>query len=261
MHKRILMASIMVLSACASRVGGSSAQETKPIPETKPTPETKPEPTIVDPIARFDVVGNKEALKDSIVLKADGKFYYVIDGMELKIGEDSNSLMNTLSYISSDNQKKFIVLSTRGSAYNYSYMNFGNIFKGDNPTQAQQVGTYFYGVPTTQMPVVGQATYKGLLWGNQGDFTDIKLSVDYGNKTIQGSTGGLSTLTQEIVFAQGNISGNTFSGKTHMVGQELSTGGNYSGMFFGPKAEELGGITTISPELGSQKFSFGAKKQ
>lgn len=241
----------LVLSACGSSGSGSGTyQETKPI-----------QPPVTDPLVKFSVYGDTKKIDDQIVLKPNNKFYYVLDGVELVLNDGQNSLMDSLTYKTVDNQTKVIALSKLGSSHGYSYMNFGNVLKGKSFGDASQVAIYYYGYPTIQMPFVGQAIYKGFLWGNQGDFTDVKFNVDYGNKTIQGITGGLSTLTQEISFNQGSIVGNAFSGKTQVVGQTSSVGGSYSGMFFGPKAEELGGITTISPTLDAQKFSFGAKKQ
>ena len=141
----------------------------------------------------------------------------------------------------------------------YSYSRFGVVasFDGFTPGDTYTDGEVFYvGQKTSSMPITGAAIYSGYLTTLQGeDFYDatVTFNVDYGDKTISGNTLGVISMT----FDEGIINGSDFSG-TVLSGTEIA--GEYHGSFFGPNAEELGGVGTFDDEGGTFGYSFGAKK-
>ena len=140
----------------------------------------------------------------------------------------------------------------------YAYSRFGAIGSIDNV----KTGDVFYmGQKTVNMPTSGVAVYKGLGIAAAYDSKSfetgvVSFDVNFGAKIISGKVEGDS----EIRFEQAPISGNSFAGKF----SDDRNGGSYSGAFFGPAAEELGGIAKSNPDAANQgvnAFSFGAKRQ
>lgn len=112
------------------------------------------------------------------------------------------------------------------------------------------------------MPTTGYGTYIGMattLYG--GEFVDdayVTFAVSYGDKTIAGFI-ETNPVFGENALLDGTINGSNFSGTTS--GDSWDNGGTFSGSFFGPNAEELGGVGVLSDsEDGTIGFSFGAKK-
>lgn len=139
----------------------------------------------------------------------------------------------------------------------YPNMNSGN-FNEINTTSAHSVvsgnwlrysrfGTYsdkntgldysFYvghPTPTADMPKNGTLSYSGLatMSVNNGDTQkgDSSFRVDFDRKTIEGSV----RVSGPDVVLRGNLNGNTFSG--------VHEGATMEGAFYGPQADELGGL-------------------
>ena len=148
----------------------------------------------------------------------------------------------------------------------YAYSRFGAIGSIDNV----KTGDVFYmGQKTVNMPTSGVAVYKGLGIAAAYDSKSfetgaISFDVNFGAKTISGRVEGDS----DIRFEQAPISGNSFASKLtnvgYVQGNSYLQDGSYSGSFFGPAAEELGGIGKFNPDVDGNDggaFSFGAKKQ
>ena len=142
----------------------------------------------------------------------------------------------------------------------YAYSRFGAIGSIDNV----KTGDVFYmGQKTVNMPTSGVAVYKGLGIGMADSdgagvafsHAPVSFDVNFGAKTISGKVEGDSA----IRFDHAPISGNSFAGKL----SDGDIGGTYSGSFFGPAAEELGGIGKFNLDADGDggAFSFGAKKQ
>ncbi len=142
----------------------------------------------------------------------------------------------------------------------YSYSRFGVVASFDNftPGDTYTNGEVFYvGQKTSSMPVTGTAIYSGYLTTLQGgEFNDatVTFSVDYAGNTISGNTlDGISMIFDEGIIIGSDFSGTVSSGTTEIVG-------GYHGSFFGPNAEELGGVGTFDNGGGTFGYSFGAKK-
>lgn len=143
----------------------------------------------------------------------------------------------------------------------YSYSRFGAVAPKDH---AEKGEVFYMGQLTANMPTTGTAVYKGLAVDR--GVTDagiqnfnplpVMFNVDFAKKTLSGAAE-----SNIYVFEPAAISGNRFSGDVK-YGQY--TTGNYAGAFFGPNAEELGGIGKFKPDANGNDagaFSFGARKQ
>ena len=113
-------------------------------------------------------------------------------------------------------------------------------------------GTVFYqGVPTSNMPQAGTATYKGnaiafLPEQNKVAAGESSFNVNFAKKTI---TGTLSNWTENVknVSISSTISGNTFKGS------------NNQGKFYGTNAQNLAG--SFADKTQKIQGAFGANKQ
>ncbi len=158
----------------------------------------------------------------------------------------------------------------------YSYSRFGVVaayysYGGSSITPAATAPLYvdgevFYvGQKTSSMPTTGTASYSGYLTtlSITGQFEDapIGFDVNYGDKKIEGSLKEPgSSLFGETISFDGTIDGSDFSGTA--TSSSWNNSGTFSGSFFGPNAEELGGVGMFSDSVeGALGFSFGAKKE
>ncbi|WP_136661889.1 transferrin-binding protein-like solute binding protein [Nitratireductor sp. XY-223] len=166
------------------------------------------------------------------------------------------------------------------TAKSFEHLNYGTWagLKEDGNTLAD-LGTGFVSklpdgtvTPTNDMPNFGQATYEGGWTGNvraaaadgNGAITNQKevmtTIAKFGENTLTTTLNTLATL-------KGDIDGNSFSGtgvsgvgtKGGLTGGDGYTG-SFSGSFFGPKAEEIGGVFDITSEgrkAGEARGAFG----
>lgn len=266
-HHTLGLASVMAvvfLTACGSGGSGSgvSAPSSASSPSTVPStvkPSANPvTPPSQPPVSTSTFQGTKIVDGSGAgfaVADSTGKYTYNYNGTVVDVtykGISAGQLINL--NVGDVNQ----VIG--GSKYSYS--RFGAIA----PKGHAEKGEVFYmGQQTAQMPTTGEAVYKGLAIDRSVDgstgvqaFIDLPVmfNVDFAKKTLSGSSEG-----NIYVFDSAAISGNHFTGNLK-YGQYAT--GSYSGAFFGPNAEELGGIGKFAPDADgndSGAFSFGAKKQ
>ena len=131
--------------------------------------------------------------------------------------------------------------------------------------------TFYQGIVPTNMPIAGRAHYEGNSYmysygPMEGDRTYFDtqgaahFDVDFGAKTIAGKLDNkvqldplsLSSIQEGFTF-NGKVHGNTFSAK------EEQDKIYYHGGFFGPNAEELGGV--LRHDDDKVNGYFGAHKQ
>jgi hypothetical protein len=168
--------------------------------------------------------------------------------------------------------------TTDGSAvsvYDYSktfdlqYVSFGRYEALSADGSYTYTGVYVSGVqtPMAEMPSSGYAAYSGGTTGYVGTedsmangtanpfIGTITLTADFAHKTISGSLSNLTTgnnaSINNITLASTSISGNGFSGSASTSGSngDIDTSGlsgTYSGNFYGPGAQEVGGNYNLS---------------
>ena len=170
------------------------------------------------------------------------------------------------------------------AAKSFEHLNFGTWagLKEDGDTLAD-LGTGFVSTlpdgtvtPTGDMPNFGTATYEGGWTANfraakedgEGPITnrraDMTTIAKFGDNT-------LTTTLNDLATFKGDIDGNSFSGTDVSVKARPSYGldndgdftGSFSGNFFGPKAEEIGGVFDITSEggkAGEARGAFGGRR-
>ena len=124
---------------------------------------------------------------------------------------------------------------------------------------------FYQGITPTNMPSSGQARYEGnsylFSYGPEnGDRTlydteaSANFDVDFGAKTIAGQLNNWVQIDGRTEYGfsfNGQVHGNTFSAKDNKI--------YYHGGFFGPNAEELGGV--LRHDDDKVNGFFGAHKQ
>lgn len=113
----------------------------------------------------------------------------------------------------------------------------------------------------TEVLPTGSAHYEGISFGANSE-GKLKLSIDFSNNTVSGSVTDRKLLSTkeslaDISLKEANISA---VGEHHFSGIAESQGvqGSYYGSFFGPNAEEVGGI--IRDDLGNKYEGFSGTK-
>lgn len=150
-------------------------------------------------------------------------------------------------------------------------------------------GTFLGGyiTPAQAVPASGTATFLGSVAGNYdesgqppGDVAvllgDVRVSTDFGSRSIAGLMTNLRLgsdwvrhgALNDIAFdAQYDPAANMFRGTTRVVtfpsgpsAFSADAAGQIGGMFFGPSAQEVGGVWTLSDSAHRLIGSFGARK-
>ncbi|GEM_PF-2753954 len=151
----------------------------------------------------------------------------------------------------------------------YSYSRFGAYALRQVPTWSTDWSsiTDIFSIgditPISGMPTTGTATYNGFAVSGKiaGNVSSaMTFNVDFGTHTISGQTNALVVnFGREVSLSTGTISGNTFSGIAHSDAHDgIVFNGKYSGRFYGPAAQELGGTAEFNNP--TQGFAFGGKK-
>lgn len=159
-------------------------------------------------------------------------------GTAMTAGQDGNIMYSGNGY------------SRFGTWYSSSHSTTEYFYTGDNATQAAQVPTQ--GTATYAGKAIRTVTSNGSL--RSSGSTDVGFNVDFGAKTISGTTTarqGFDTVSMNGSISGGGFSGNATSG---------SASGDFKGHFYGAGAEELAGMATFASD-SSQNIAFGATKQ
>jgi hypothetical protein len=168
------------------------------------------------------------------------------------------------------------------SYYGWNYQSFG-VWMKDPMASTFQAGTISAGAvtPGSAVPTIGSATFTGHAGGFYFDgagnrfSTDARMSAvtDFRNRNIDFSTSGtvLSTVTNPPLTTpnsdldlRGNLSyaagASRFTGNVSTANNALS--GNATGRFYGPNAEEIGGVYGLSAPSGGARMigAFGGKQ-
>ena len=244
----------LVFLGCGGGGGGSAG--TQP---TTPTNPSNPEPSKTTTFQGLKEEGGE--LAGTARVDSNGKYIYTYKGIDVDVTYPGITAGTVIDMTVGDK-----TMQIGGSTYSYS--RFGAISQKDDLTQME---VFYVGKQTASMPTTGTAAYNGLLIGSDIDelgisydnFSHAKVhfDVDYGAKIIT----GYSTDYEDgkIEFNDGKIKGATFSGKVVYKREPYDfKDGLFAGSFFGPNAEELGGIGYVLRKENDRKvsFSFGAKK-
>jgi hypothetical protein len=164
----------------------------------------------------------------------------------------------------------------------WNYQSFG-VWAEQVGASAFVGGAISVGAPTAALPSVGKATFTGVAGGLYGDSTgsyftaaSMTADVDFGSQSIGFSTEGtklISTSGGNSFSSTGlNLTGdfsyksgvNAFIGGVQTVGVGPAGGGPLtgtgSGKFYGPAAQEIGGVYSLQGSGASMIGGFGGKQ-
>ena len=144
-------------------------------------------------------------------------------------------------------------------------------------------GHVVYGTPTATLPVAGTAEYEGRMYANSFLRTDprsgtgryrhegrLNLNADFDNSTVDGMVDSIWELepgqdwvltTAEIQIRNGTIANSEFSADLEGLHDLAGLTGTATGQFFGPEAEEVGGVISAEDADAVYEGYFGGKKQ
>lgn len=181
-------------------------------------------------------------------------------------------------------------VTTDGIDLDYTRFGYWWVDDGIDGPFAHGVWNVGFATPESAIPIVGQATYAGHTTGLYDEshpcgcnyaFTvpfsgDMSLTANFGARTLSGSFTNLTligptvlqtTLNDVSFSASIDTNRNWFSGSTSVTnqppGQQAFTpdaSGSITGMFYGPSANEVGGIWTLSDSVRRLIGSFGGKQ-
>lgn len=218
----------------------------------------------------------------NVSLAIDSEFGITIqtgDGVTLVFDERNRTYYTIFGGYSSLDETDLTVIALPGNdPSSLTYATYGFWAESDDPglidgdTAPVQGGAFFGGnnTPIGNMPSTGTANYSGFVIGNDsssdgGDFGgglglvvgDATLAANFATNRIS----GLLELNNaefvpytDITLSETSISANTFEG-TATTG--LGHSGTFRGQFFGPAAQELAGLASLSEGPSNLQVSFG----
>ncbi len=197
---------------------------------------------------------------------------------------------NSINFISNFTTERLKIVLPGPSASNLDFAGYG-VWEGRTDFIFPFVFTSFdgealsFGVPTTPggMPTTGSAAYNGFMDGyyanGANEIWDLtgsaSLTADFAAAQITGAlnnisathiTGSLGTTTFGDVGINGAIAGDTFSGSASSSGisgipGSTSMSGSALGQFYGPNADEVGGVFRMSSSSGGEAVGAFAAGQ
>ena len=269
----------------------TTAPTVAPVPTSVPTaaPTAAPAPTASSVSGyefreRNDIYSNQTthenyrgaiSNQDLNILRIDGKDYQLNVGLKPSKLELKGLLGNAYKDPHKNDGKLNVISENLIDGMRYSRVGsliFSNNIDSISGKAENTDSHWFYqGITTTDMPSGGRAHYEGnsymFSYGpTNGDRTyydtqgAAHFDVDFGAKTIAGKLDNkvqldplsLSSIQEGFTF-NGKVHGNTFSAK------EEQDKIYYHGGFFGPNAEELGGV--LRHDDDKVNGYFGAHKQ
>ncbi len=190
------------------------------------------------------------------------------------IAPSSNTTLTV--YEKNAGDRVFIMLNPDDPELDLSYVTFGNWTNVNRPDSSLGSGFVVFGVrtPASAVPGTGSATYGGETIGTMTDSGGTiytisgfgTLTANFGAGTVNGDftkTAKFNVLTTSTTpwrdfTTTGTISGNTFSGNAATKDGRLS--GTHQGGFFGPAADEIGGVYRLTGGGEQATGSFVGKK-
>lgn len=174
-------------------------------------------------------------------------------------------------YSKNSDDRVLILLNPQDPELDFTYGTFGNWLDVDQAGNSLSQGYVIFGVrtPAADVPSTGTATYEGETVGSLVDAAGTiytvtgtaQLTADFAAGTLDGDFGDAAKIDvlTDIVSPWRNftisttINGNTFDGTAQTDDGVLS--GTAAGGFFGPGAEEAGGVWRM---IGSGEEAIGA---
>jgi hypothetical protein len=179
-------------------------------------------------------------------------------------------------YERASGERMYVMLKAAEPVLNLSYVTFGNWIDITGANNDFATGYVVFGIPTLTdaMPSTGGGSYAGQTAGTMIDGSGTvytvsgfgTLTANFSAGTVNGDfnkMGALNVLTKTVVpwrdfTTTGTISGNAFSGPAATKDGKLT--GGHAGGFFGPAANEIGGVWTLTGAGETATGAFVGKK-
>jgi hypothetical protein len=161
----------------------------------------------------------------------------------------------------------------------WDYQTFGIWETDRDSTTSRKFGAMSVGAPTigSAIPISGTANFTGYTAGSYVNtagtgttvFADLTVGADFANRSLTFSTSNTQTSSDWVTFTAKsdlNLNGtltyaagtNRFTGTVNSVG---GLTGNSTGQFYGPNAEELGGVFLLQGSgVETYAGAYGAKQ-
>lgn len=237
--KSVFSVSSVLLALFLTACGGSGSSSTTAITSIS-NAVVQPKP--VQKVDGYSLTAKKDNRQAQPLTGSQGINTVTIDGKTLDFIPQGFIVGNNIN-LNAGNMTRI------GSGNALSYMHYGYVAdtaKNVSPTLfAQGIATASDKVPTT-----GKATYNGTAVDNNKVSYNARFDVNYKIKTVGGTlTPQKDTVGAKDILLSAKINGNQFA----------STGTyDVNGQFYGPNAEELGGVFKNHDD--SLSGAFGAKK-
>lgn len=172
-----------------------------------------------------------------------------------------------------------LALAADPGAQGWNYQSFG-VWETGMGTGSGRAGVMSVGAPTTgsSIPTSGTATFIGALGGMYVDATgdnfvtasNVSINANFGTRTLSLSSTGTNKSPDLLTTSSApnlNLTGTlTYSAGTNSFAGTLTNGstlsGTSTGRFYGPNAEELGGVFILKAGSGVETYggAYGAKR-
>ena len=214
---------------------------------------------------------------------------YLVDGVQYTVQFEDNDLDDSSTYNKvSNNRDQWLWSNTNGfSTPDFNYLNSYIFTSGVLDGTQYPISVFVNGLQTDAENLPGgEATYLGRAWIDS--WTDccvfwrdrasakgnLSLIANFGESKINGlmddieyrgnaSSSFISVPNANAVISEGTINGNLFNANLQGTGEMDGVSGEMSGAFYGPSAEEVGGvIKTTSTNTNSVGIGwFGGSRE
>ena len=269
---------------------------------TKWTDSPSPGVLYVDGTAQsgtYDFTGTTEEIKDEGIHSSETIIVYDETGKIIKMtlkahntdvtwdvrdGDTIDVRDQFLIFDSKDRSNNALFTNPKSSTLPFEYQTFGLWQTGTGSKQGT-FGAASIGAQTTgsAIPRLGQATFSGVADGNYIDangkeflvYSTVKVSADFNSRSLDFSTLGTQKISVDTTTgtdaAYLNMTGNlTYAAETNnFTGAVTAAGvaagglkGKSTGHFYGPLAEELGGVFFLNNAGSIETYhgAYGAKR-
>ena len=214
--------------------------------------------------------------------KALNAFSVVTPGGSISFSRPADSIACTIGVCSATNaMAEALIIDGANPTGGFNYQTFGSWDRAGTTTSFD-VGVFSFGAPTpgAAIPTVGNASFTGVATGffvnsSQAGFATtapVSANADFLNRTMSFATSGTTLVafsnSAQTVDNAGNLSiTGSFTwapGVNALTSSNLSApiglNGGGKARFYGPNAQEVGGVYSLSGAAGQMVGSFGAKQ-
>lgn len=235
-------------------------------------------PTAVDTAASFftETLNSSGTITKVVITSPTGNISF-----DAAAGDTISYLGNAPWILAAEkNDRSALVMGADPDIFGWEYQSFG-VWSAGRTTESGSAGVMSVGAPTAgaAIPTAGTATFTGTSNGVYVDAagldyhvdSDVSVNANFAARTLILSSTG--TITSRDFFATTspapnlNLTGTlAYAAGTNSFAGTLTNGGTLSGTstgrFYGPSAQELGGVFVLKANSGVETYggAYGAKR-